>query len=524
VRDLRLAERVNNLLDRHVFVILGLFTLTYFARAVIVARAKPFWHDEIYTILMSSLPSAGAIWTASLDGADLSPPLNTWLTRVVHAAFGIGPIATRLPALLGFWTMALVVFQMLRRRANVTVAVVGLFLPCFTAAYRYSYEARGYGLMLGLFALSLFAWSEAARGRRRKVYLPLLAVTLAAAFWTHYYAAATLAVLATGELVRLWQSRRPDWGTWGAVGAGLIAALPLGTLAGGASRQSSTFWSVANGVSDLMATYAFLFEPLARTVFFPASIVVLICLIGTISLRRGRTTAREPRRLPAYEIAAGGMCLLIPIVDMLLGVFVTGVFVPRYALPAVVGASLAVPLLVWWMNRHASLAELVLAVAFVGAFGLSAGESLLSPPVYQDPVKGRTVLLAELRSPGPTVVASSLQFLQLWYYTPSEMRGRMRYLLDPAAALRYGHSDTIDLGYAALARWTALPVEPFDQFVAVHRSFRVYVAGSGWLLDKVRDARADIQEISREQGGELLVVTLPPTVAPPVLTTMNGPH
>jgi len=32
-----------------------------------------------------------------------------------------------------------------------------------------------YGLMLALFAASLFTWSEAARGHRRELYLPLLA-------------------------------------------------------------------------------------------------------------------------------------------------------------------------------------------------------------------------------------------------------------------------------------------------------------------------------------------------------------
>ena len=46
-----------------------------------------------------------------------------------------------------------------------------------------AYEARGYGLMLGLFALAVYCWSEAANNRRREFHLPLMALALAAGMW-----------------------------------------------------------------------------------------------------------------------------------------------------------------------------------------------------------------------------------------------------------------------------------------------------------------------------------------------------
>lgn len=126
--------------------------------------AKPLWHDEIYTWLLARLPSAGTIWSAHRDGVDLQPPLNTLATRAAHRLFGSGVTATRLPAFAGFGLTTMVVFTMLRRRAGTTLALAGALIPVQTAAFRYSYEARGYGLMLGCVALALFAWAEAAHG------------------------------------------------------------------------------------------------------------------------------------------------------------------------------------------------------------------------------------------------------------------------------------------------------------------------------------------------------------------------
>src|SRR5688572_17501163 len=130
---------VERLLDRFGWVFFGVFALVCAASLVVRARAKPFWHDEIYTILHAGLPSVGAMWQAALDGIDLSPPLNTWLTRLVHSGFGVGHVATRIPPMAAYLVMTATVFQLLRTRANTATALAGAMLPAFTAAFRYSY-------------------------------------------------------------------------------------------------------------------------------------------------------------------------------------------------------------------------------------------------------------------------------------------------------------------------------------------------------------------------------------------------
>ena len=472
---------------------------------LIRARAKPFWHDEIYTILHAGLPSLGTMWTAAVDGFDLSPPLNTWLTRGVHGLLGVGHISTRIPPLLGYMTMTLVVFHLLKSRANTVTALSGALLPGFTAAYRYAYEARGYGLMVGLFALALYGWTEAARGRNRNIHLPLLAVTLAGSVWNHYYGILIFVPIAAGECVRSLQARRIDGGVMSAFVVAVLAMVPIYPLAAAARMQSESFWSRASE-TDISGTYQFVFAPILERDFGYAAMA-----IGALALlvRAPKSDRQASRRVPLYEVFAGLVALLIPIFGVALGLMLTGVFVPRYAMAAVLGLSLVVPLIVWQRHTRGGSAELLLCGVLLYGFGRSIGPSLQSPPVFVDPFLSKPLLQSAVTS-GPGVVSSSsLQFLQHWYYTPNVLKGRLRYLADVENAKRLMASDTIDRGYLALHRWTAVPIEPYDSFIAGHREFRVHEAGSGWLLRKLDEIGATSTELGRGPGERLLLVQLP---------------
>jgi hypothetical protein len=505
----RIGPWLSDVLERHRLLVLFLFSAVLFATTAIRARAKPFWHDEIYTVLHSTLPSVSAMWAAALDGLDLAAPLNSLLTRFVQSVAGVGPITTRLPPMIGFWAMTLVVFHMVRRRSNATLALAATLLPCYTAAYRYSYEARGYGLMLGLFALSLNSWAEAAQGRRRALHIPLLALTLAAGVWSHYYAVLGLIPIAIGEAVRLGRDKKPDWAIWGAIALSCLGALPLRPLMAVAAGQARTYWARTD-IIDLGTTYRFLIEPLlelAPRLILGAAISAGFVLAGILARKR----SSGPRhRLPAHEIAAGLACLLIPAIGVLVARLITGAFVPRYALSAVVGFSVTLPLAVWWAIPRSGLPEVVLCLVLAGSFTESALDSARDARrVFHDPVRSRPQLVRQLVAPGPVVVTGGLMFLQLWYYTPPGLRGRLWYLADPAAAFHYRGSDTFDRGFLVLRRWTPVTVQDYESFVAANREFRVYAAGSGWLLDKLRETGARIDQIGSELRAPIYRVTLP---------------
>jgi hypothetical protein len=495
---------LERLLDRHSWMVFALFASVCLYSLIIRARAKPFWHDEIYTILHAGLPTVGMMWAASLDGIDLSPPLNTWVTRGVHAALDVGHIATRLPPIVGYLVMTGIVFHLIRRRSNTMTALSAAILPCMTAAYRYSYEARAYGLMLGLFAVSLYAWTEAARGRARRWHLPLLAVTLAAAVWNHYYGVLTFIPIAGGEIVRTLRRRRIDSGMVAAFAGAALSLVPLYPLSAVARTQSQSFWAPA-AWADVLPVYQFLFAPVMEQNFLIAAAVIAA---AALLLRR---PAGEPsgRALPAHETAAGVLTLLIPIAGVILGLAVTGVFVPRYALPSVLGLSLVIPLAVWHRDTRAGLAELLLCSFLVVSFAMAVGPSLVAPPTLRDPFETRPLLRAAVTSGLPVVSASSLQFLQYWYYAPPDGKGRLRYLADVDEARKYMQSDTIDRGYLTLRRWTAVPVDRYSDYVAGHREFRVHEAGGGWLLPKLAEAGATKDQIGQAPGERLFLVRVP---------------
>ncbi len=503
------AARVAAALDRLQWLILILLVAAWLAATATAARLKPFWHDEIYTILLARLPSTEAVWAAMGDGADLSAPLNTLLTRGVHAVAGVGHVSTRLPALAGTVLMIAVLFAFVRRRADAAMGAAAVVLVSYTAAYRYSYEARGYGLMLGFFMLALFCWAEAASGKRRMLHVPLMAIALAGSYWSHYFGVFALAPIGAGELLRATRRGRPDAAVWLAAIASLLAIVPLLGLVQTAQAQSDRFWSRA-AFSDIRVTYAFvLHELFNRRLRLAALAAVAVCALGYMTRAPGIRPQVRSRGLPAHEYAAIVTCLLLPILEIAGAVATSGIFVTRYALPLVIGAALALPLGIWQLAGGTRLAPLVFALVLTTGFGTHVYASLTGlSTAFVSPVNQRHVLTSALHEPKPVVVTGGLMFLQLWNYTVPADRGRLWYLADPREAYKYTGADTIDRGLIALGRWAPVNVAEYHSFTTRHSEFHVYTAGSGWLLNRLAEDGVAIEEIAREPGGKLLLVRI----------------
>jgi hypothetical protein len=494
-------------------ILLALITCAMWT-AVSAARAKPFWHDEIYTILVSDLGSAATIWAAHRDAVDLQPPLTTFVTRAVRACAGTGPVTMRLPAMVGFCTMICVVFELVRIRAGTTLALAAALVPFQTAAFRYSYEARAYGLMIGLTAVAVLAWTNAAAGRGRRLWIPVLAISLAAATWAHYYAAFTFVVIGAGEAVRMLCVRRIDRSIWAAIVTAAAMVLPLVSLTRVASAQSGGFWAAASS-ADIADTYAFLLQPFLSELWSRWGVLAAV-IIGVAAAARylrgsrlnsGRDATRTP--LAAHEVVAFASLLLLPAAMVLLAPLVGG-FTPRYGLSAVVALALLVPLVAARLTPDAEVARGLLCLMLLVPFAqLSFASVFEPPPARPNPFEERPLLAAALTRESVVVAGGSLTFLQLWYYTPALLRSRLTYLADPDSALRFIGTDTFDRGYLALARWTRIPTQRYRPFLAAHRQFIVYSAGSGWLLRALREKGARVELIASEPGGQQYRVQLP---------------
>ena len=146
---------------------IALFSVLYFADIFLKASRKCFWFDELFTTYLCRLPSFKATWTAVQHGADFNPPMLYLLTRGAQWLFGEGLIATRLPAMVGFWVFSVCLFLFVSRRAGVVSGFIAGMFPFFTLAQYYAYEARAHGIVLGWCGLTSDLLAE-ERGRQGK--------------------------------------------------------------------------------------------------------------------------------------------------------------------------------------------------------------------------------------------------------------------------------------------------------------------------------------------------------------------
>jgi Dolichyl-phosphate-mannose-protein mannosyltransferase len=495
-----IAVAVARIFDRYGIAIAGAALVCLAALAVTAARDKPFWHDEVFTVLISQMPFA-TMYRAAADGIDLAPPLNTALTRVVHGVGGVGPVATRLTPIASFLAASTLIFVIVRRRAGTLAALTAALLPAATKSWQYAYEARGYALSMACFAAALYGWFEAAAGRRVRLNLVILALALAGGLWTHYYFVLAFIPIVVGEAVRQAAQRRVDIRPWAAIVLAGLIALPLWPLVRASSAQRATFWAKPDAdspaVTRTQALYHYLFDTPEQPFLGTAARVVAALIAVELVCRA--FWGVWPRRPAVHQLAALGACLLLPAAGLLLGDY-SGIFTERYVLFTIVGVVLALVLGLSWLTPPSGLAEIAAVVCVIAA-GVHLSSRILSDrerPLNQ--LERRPLLVDRLvRFPDPIVIMGGVDFLEIWYYMPATLRSRALYLGDPDGELRENREDSVSRGFSALARWTPLPVVPIDEFVASHPRFWMYSFGPNWIERSLTRRGATLIEHARDR-------------------------
>lgn len=472
------------------------------------AVAKPLWHDELFTYYLANNTTPSGLWHALATAADLNPPLYHWSVQLLSNVFGPGPLATRLPAALGFVTATYALYVFVRRRLDRQWALVAAMTPSLTGVYLYAFEGRPYGLVLGCSAVALAAWQRRGEPGSHRLTPAVCALMLAASTSSHYYGVLMVLPLVAGELARAHRTRRFDWPMLLAFMLSVAPLLALRPLIAAARGFAPTFWAPPS-VGELGGYYRQLLEPLALVLF--AAAVVWTGIVVLTRLLTRRTSAMEPETpvtngLLLEELVAASALLALPVAGYLLAVAVTGAFHERYVLQGVLGFSI---LLAWWSPHAArtrTAAATLLVVVFLafagrqaaGAVGLIRGAS--NPLVDHQPV----LALAPVET--PLVVSHALPFLQLAHYQRLASGRALTYLTRPPDVVKQMGGDTGARALRILAGYAPLEVEEYEPFVRSHQQFYVYGPRS-WLVPKLLTDGADVRLVRENGDASLHAVT-----------------
>jgi hypothetical protein len=493
-----------------------LLTVTGFS--VLHSIAKPFWYDEICTVIVARLPGGSAIWKALDHAADGNPPYIYLVSRRSRQLIPDDHFGYRLPSILGLLVTVSCIYAILSKRVRRLSALVGATFVLCTALAAYAYEARPYSLLVACVALAIVAWQRIDDSR---LYPLLLAIALAAAVSLHYYAIFVWPVFVSAEMSFWIFHRRFRIGAWASFLAG---ALPFFLIVGLLLRlrqcYGAHFWAHPSLKQDFLV-FDWLF---ASGGHWGLPFVVGITLIfAYLTFAKKGTVSPAPQAaalnvLPIEEQTLILVLLWLPVIIVVATKVGHGGLSDRYMLPAVLGGALALGYLV---DRVPVAARIFLLICFLMNY-VSTSAILVGQALKGSLLQQRTAATHEAKgfidqydqTGLPIVISDGIRYLPMAYYTPADIRRNVYFVSDPPAALTFTdlHSDSVDLALLVLRRYFSLQVVDYTDFTSTHQEF-LLVTDPGnleWWPARLAHNRFGLRILSASGGTTIYKVTVTP--------------
>jgi hypothetical protein len=461
-------------------VYLALFSLWYFALAVMQASTRPLWHDELFTAYLSRVATAGQLWAALESGVDLMPPLYHLMVRAQEPLLGDSTLALRLPSLIGFWVMCLCLYRYVTRSLPAEFGFAAMLLPLCTSGAYYMAEARPYGWVLGLASVALVSWQAMGDRPARWAWRATLTASLAAAIASHYYAVLLLLPLGLGELARSVRRRSIDWTVWACLTAPLLVLLPLLPLLRTVREFAPTFWTSPR-IGEAVLVYRSWFGH-SDWVF-----VLLAAIAAAALVVRDDRAGEAPRRPPIDDLVPALALLALPFIGALMAFATRSGFASRYVLPGIIGLAIAGSFaLARLAGRSALLRLATVAVLLFNYELLFSSRDVVAAATRPPATTALERRLLDLDPSAPIVVTSPHAFLKMYHYSPAGIVQRLRYVADPQHAYRGAGTDTADRALLLLTRHVSLPVDQYPGGLpALQRYYVLDVAPLNWLVPEL---------------------------------------
>ncbi len=423
-------------------------------------RTKFMAFDELLSFYTDRAPSVARMVAIQREFPVSLDPLLFHLAAHGALQFGLAPFfAVRLPSLIGAVVMVVCIHRFTRRlsdRVTAALVVVGLLI----SNQFHMVEARPYGVLLGLAALSLVLWQNALRGEHRKASLLGLSLSLGAAISSHYFGILLVLPFAIAECLRAMRRRTFDLGLSAAILASLVFVAGWLPFLAGAHQYKSNYY-IKVQASDLARAYTSVFQSFigahAPALEWLTCAIVLVAVV--LGARKGYLRAMQTQSAPSSQgLHTEWTCVLLfallPVAGVLLAWAASGAFEIRYVVEFSLGIAicLAAGLVAIVRNR-----SLLTGLVFAGCMLTVVS---LAKRVQQDRLD-RALLqrVADQTAGSPTLLTDKEEYL--WIHASQDQSAAAAnalWVADIRREIAATGSDNIDRTVLNLNAIAALPV------------------------------------------------------------------
>jgi len=505
------------------YPLLALFLLLSTTLSLIWSHARLLWNDEFLSFYSDGVATFKQVFLVQLHHPiSLDPPTYHLLSHLCMDLIGRNAIALRLPALAGFLLFQLCLFFFVRRLAGDRSAIIALAVPILTASFRYSLEGRPYGLLLGLYALSLLCWQIASVDddvpRSRLLPLTGLTLSIALAITSHYFGILILIPISLGELSRILIRKRLDFGVLAALALGLASVGIILPFQHALMVYRQHYYIKGVNIHDISQGYRELF---IRYTTWPIPLqklaaAVMVVLALTLAIAGCQRFKRRPASEHAYTWVALSAMALLPFFGYLFGRFVTHTMEVRYVIAALIAFAATFGIVLERRLRSNTFYYATLAIIFIAAIAIN------SHYIVQERHDSAAILAsfqltpeaaaALHQNPHELIYLQSLNdfYLDTYYDPDPTLRPRFSLLYGQPQEIYWLQHDTNYITAANMLTFAPLSLTSYADFLKQPHPL-VILNHSGWeWIDKQLDAdHTPQQHLAACLRGQLIRVTNP---------------
>jgi hypothetical protein len=487
-------------------------------QSVLLSISKPFWYDEVCTVLVCHLPNASVTWKALEEGIDGQPPAYYFIERFARGLVPDDHLGYRLPSIAGVLATVACIYFILAGRVSRVAALVGASFLLWTSITDYAIEARPYALMLGCISAAILSWQ---RIEDSKFYALATALCLGGAIAVHYYAILVWPAFVLAEAAILISSRRFRWAAWLAILCGtlpLFFVLPI--ILQFRQNFGGHFWSQPSAIQAYLAdNWLYRMDGNWGLAFALA----LTATLHFLFVRRTKRARYEPglgkRPLGLEHLTLCLWLLWLPVIAVAAAMLSHGGMVDRYMLPAALGAALALGYIVDMAPAPVKVFVLFLLLVLFSLPVVSPVHHAIRGSLRDERKRAAREFgsIADRwgRPDLPVVMSDGVQYLPMAFYTPGDQGAQLYTIADPDAAVTYSaaHIDSVARQLVVLQRYFPFQIADYASFISRYREFIVISDRSDvfaeWLPARLIHDGSTLQLLSDGNPDLVYKVTVP---------------